>query len=199
MRKTNENKYIEIAKSKSNQNLLSLVLEYIKKELNQDTIEDYNTTILNILNKIKYYKLYLFKVTHDIEEHKKSIDNYVFTKYADNYSEAPAGRNTGLIENSVEKRHIEYLQMVEEQNQRVIERELLLKSYEDHVKLIREFISLLPQEHYSYILQLNFLDGIKLEKLANVCCITYEAVKNYKTRAIKGLATILKTFENQER
>ncbi len=195
MRQTNENKYLEIAKNKSNQNLLTLVLEYIKKELNQDTIEDYNTTILNILNKIKYYKLYLFKVTHDIEEHKKSIDNYVFIKYADSYNEAPAGKNTGLIENSVEKRHIEYLKMVEEQNKRVIERDLLLKSYEDHVKLIRKFISLLPQEHYSYILQLNFLDGIKLEKLASVCCITYESVQKCKCRGIKGLATILRIYQ----
>lgn len=197
MRKTNENKYEEIALDKRNTELLENVYLYIIRELDIKSISDYTTTIRDILNRVKYYKLYLLKIAKDIEEHKKNIDCYVITKYADSYSEAPAGRNTGLIENSVEKRHIQYLKMVEEQNKRVLERDLLLKSYEDHVKQIREFISLLPQEHYSYILQLNFLDGISLEKLSKECFITYEAVKNYKTRAIRGLGKILEIYSKE--
>lgn len=197
MRQTNENKYLQIASAKQNQKLLKNIIFYIKKELNLETITDYNTAIRDILNRIKYYKLYLIKVTTDIEEHKKNIDCYVITKYADAYSEAAPGKNTGLIENSVEKRHIEYLQMVEEHNQRVIERDLLLKSYEDHVKLVRDFIKLLPQDHYSYILQLNCLDGVQLERLANECCITYETVQNAKKRAFRGLAKILYFFDKK--
>lgn len=196
MRKSNENKYSEIAADSNNNILLTNILEYIKKELNISVIQDYNTTIRDILNKVKYYKLYLLKVAHDIEEHKRNLECYVFTKYADTYSDAPAGKNTGLIENTVEKRHIEFLKLVEEQNQRVIERDLLMKSYEDHVKQVREFIKLLPQEHYSLILMLNFLDGISLEKLSRECCISYDVVRRYKTRALSGLAKILKYFEN---
>ena len=194
MRETNENKYLNIAIDSNNSKLLNDIYTYIKKELKLETIKDYNNTTRDILNKVKYYKLYLLKVAKDIEEHKKNIDCYIITKYADSYNEVSAGKNTGLIENSVEKRHIEYLQMVEEQNKRVLERDLLLKSYEEHVKQIREFISLLPQEHYSYILQLNFLDGITIEKLANTCCISYDVARRYKTRAIKGLSKILQYY-----
>ena len=194
MRKTNENKYIEIAAEPKNAALLKNIVTYIQKELKIESIKDYNNTTRDIFNKVKYYKLYLLKVAKDIEEHKKNIDCYIITKYADSYSEVSAGKNTGLIENSVEKRHIEYLQMVEEQNKRVLERDLLLKSYEEHVKQIRDFINLLPQEHYSYILQLNILDGISLEKLSKECYITYEAVKNYKNRALKGLSKILEYY-----
>ena len=201
MRQTNDNKYLEIAIDPSNSKLLNNIYTYITKELNLEYIKDYNNTTRDILNKVKYYKLYLLKVAKDIEEHKKNIDCYVITKYSDTYNEVSAGKNTGLIENSVEKRHIEYLQMVEEQNKRVLERDLLLKSYEDHVKEIRSFINLLPQEHYSYILQLNILDGISLDKLSKECYITYEAVKNYKNRALKGLSRILECYikNNKER
>ena len=194
MRQTNENKYIEIAANPSNNTLLNNIVTYIQKELKIESIKDYNNTTRDILNKVKYYKLYLLKVAKDIEEHKKNIDCYIITKYADSYNEVSVGKNTGLIENTVEKRHIEYLQMVEEQNKRVLERDLLLKSFEEHVKQIREFINLLPQEHYSYILQLNILDGISLEKLSKECFITYEAVKNYKNRALKGLSRILEYY-----
>lgn len=194
MRKTNENKYIEIAADPKNAALLKNIVTYIQKELKIESIKDYNNTTRDIFNKVKYYKLYLLKVAKDIEEHKKNIDCYIITKYADSYSEVSVGKNTGLIENTVEKRHIEYLQMVEEQNKRVLERDLLLKSYEEHVKQIRDFINLLPQEHYSYILQLNILDGISLEKLSKECYITYEAVKNYKNRALKGLSKILEYY-----
>ena len=199
MRTPNEIKYIEIASDPKNSKLLNNITTYIQKELKIESIKDYNNTTRDILNKVKYYKLFLLKIAKDIEEHKKNIDCYVITKYADSYNEVSAGKNTGLIENSVEKRHIEYLQMVEEQNKRVLERDLLLKSYDEHVKQIREFINLLPQEHYSYILQLNFLDGISLERLSKECFITYEAVKNYKNRALKGLSKILQYYLESEK
>ena len=205
MKQTNDEKYKAIAKSKHNASLLKSISIYIEKELhaniinNSITLEECNNLIRALLNKVKNYKLQSIILDKKIQEYKNNIDCYVISKVSDSYSDAAPGKNTGLIPNTVEERHIEYLKMIEEQNKRVLERDLLLKSFDDNTKLVENFIKLLPQEHYSVILILNYLRGVNLNEIAYECCMSEDWCRQSKILAIKGLSKILLYFLKNEK
>lgn len=200
MKKTNDEKLRLIASDYNNYVVIDKAIRYIELELktsiyNNTTLNNsINSYIYNILNKCKYNILKVYNLDRAIKLSKDNIDSYIFTSVSDKYNDNVSGYNNGLIINTVEKNNIEYLELIENHNKKVIERNLLNKSLEDNTKLLRLFIELLPQENFKYILVMHYLEGYNLNEIADKLFLTYDAVRKYKNKANNYLAQIILYF-----
>lgn len=157
----------------SNNNLRDI--NYLKDNCSNTIIKEY---LKELLNSIKALSYELISKKWDIDVHdtllKQFQNAYIGSELkgldSDNIS---TSFNNGFHPNTIENRYLKIMQMKEEQQQRIEEYISLEEKFNESTKAITDFIHLLPQPEYQFIMEATFIKNKSDNQIINECKMLY--------------------------
>ena len=170
----------------NNSNIIYNILNIISKSNNIEDINIINNSsnviikeyIKDLLNNTKYLSYKLITARWDIDVHNNLIIQYQNAYVGSelnsiNDDGVISGHNNGYKPNSNEQRQIKIMKMKEEQQQRIEEYLELEKDFIFKTKAIKEFISILPQPEYQFIMESTYIKNMSDNQIMNECKMLY--------------------------
>ena len=210
--KTKEQKLVEIINS-SNNNLVIIdnIIKYIELELH---IELYKTSktntvvdkVIDIRKKKATYKQYIGRLLNHVDtlvsqesrllkEVKKGDDLLRYKKAltvgSPSFDNEGGGFNNGYKPNTQESKLLAVEEEIKKQQKRIIDYELFCKSFEEHKKLLKQFIELSPNNTGVDVLIRHYIYGEKFCDIARKLNYTDSGIFQARARIIEDLALIL--------
>lgn len=136
--------------------------------------------------KVKYLRLKRERIRNDIKDLEASFIT------GDSYDNERGGKNTGLIPNTTEIKYLKRQTLKEELCKLVIETLEIEKSLEDNNLLVQQFIELIPNEVYSTILKMTYIDCYSNVEIASMLNYSVDTIDNARWRGIRELNRIVK-------
>lgn len=157
-----------------------------------DNTQDYVIKILRNLRLIKYKEADIRKerkkISQDIDDLQRA---YVSS---DAMTPNESGKNTGGKVNKVQLRQIKLLELREALANKVNESLVLEKSSNDNIKLLKDFIDMIPVPQHKMIVSRMYIDCESGSQIASDYFYSRGTVNVYRNRGIKSLTIILENY-----
>lgn len=193
----------------NNSNIIYNILDIITKSNNLDNINILNNSsntiikeyIKELLNSTKYLSYKLISARWDIDVHNNLIIQYQNAYVGSelnsvNDDGVAAGYNNGYKPNKIEQRQIKLMKMKEEQQERIEEYFELEQDFISKTKAIKEFISLLPQPEYQFIMESTYIKNMSDNQIMNECKMLYSDtyIRQARFKSIQCFCQIIRYY-----
>ena len=165
------------------------------ENLEQASVSQLKRELKVLLKSLKRANSDIKQLDYEINRESFNIDNFKRSFVSgENFDSIGAGHNNGLIRNTVEEKAIQVLEMEEEQMKRFAKRASLLKSLDEHNKLIKEFCYIEPNGLYGKVVyEIQVLDKTRTQ-VADKYCVSYSSLGIYEGRGLSNLASIMRCY-----
>lgn len=189
----------------NNKELTNDIIKYIYNNLNIDLYKEYNNNSNNTdIKKVKsFYKQTIIRLLRNLE--RKTNKKYLIWKECEEGQalldmkkaatvQSPSyenefSKNTGLIENTYEKKLLSIEEEIKKQQKRLIVYQVYCDQIEQDKKLLEKFIDLIPNATATVVVTRHFILGEKYCDIARD--LNYSEVYLLVKRGVDDLAQIL--------